>query len=326
MKKNILCIFILLFATISYSQQSKFKERKNIYLLDVTLSMWGESHNSIDIFDNVRNELINSINSIQNPSTEIVVVTFQDKILQTLSEKATTEGKRKIVSELKDIDKSKLKSTRTNIYCAWKKGKELVNTNKLNVIYLLTDGVQNTLDPTKDDLYREVSNWGNFAKNKDYYAFLVELVENAKDTKLREVISSTNNAQVISGIDFFVFSVKDNQPIVNLYDKLDFDLDFVGEKIEKIPSDFEFSLKMENDYFELVKSNYSLNKKPFIIELHPKKSLQSLQSIKKTEWFSKMIISFDVNKFPNIKLLNNTLNIKVKNKKEMVLEIKFPEK
>ena len=324
MKNIFILIVILIFANSSYSQQNKFKERKNIYLLDVTLSMWGEAKNSVDIFDNVRNELINSINSIQNPKTEIVVVTFQDKVLQTWSEKATKTGKEIIISKLKAINKNDLKATRTNIYCAWKKGRELVNPNKLNVIYLLTDGVQNTHSPSKDDLYNEVENWEDFSKGNDYYAFLVELVENAKDEKLRNTINSTLNAQVISGINFFVFSIKDNQPIVNLYEKLEFELDFVGDKIDEIPNDFEFSVKTKDENFKLEKETFKLNEKPITIRLiHPNISLNSLQAIQKTEWYSKLIISFNQDKYPNVKLLNNVITLKIKNKKEMVLDIKF---
>lgn len=324
MKHIIAVIFILIFASFSYPQQNKFKDRKNIYLLDVTLSMWGEAPNSSNIFDNVREELIRSIILTQNPKTEIVVVTFQDKVLQIWSEKATKTGKDFIISKLKAIRKEDYKPTRTNIYSAWKKGRELINPNMLNVIYLLTDGVHNSYSPSKNDLLNEVKNWGDFSKGNDYYAFLVELGENAKDEKLRNTINATPNAQVISGMNFFVISIKDNYSIINLYEELEFELDFIGDRISEIPNDFEFALKMEDENFKLKQEIYKLHNKPLKIGLkHPNISLKSLQAIQKLEWFSEIIISFDQAKYPNVKLLNNVIKLKIKNKKEMVLDIKF---
>ena len=325
MKKTVLFILFVFIYSFSFSQTEKFKETKNIYLLDVTLSMFGYN-NAPNIFDNVRNELINSINAIQNPKTEIVVVTFQDNILDTWTAYADDKGKTEIVTHLQNIEEKKLKATRTNIYSVWKKGQELVDPNKLNVMYLLTDGVQNTQKVNKNKLYNEVKDWGTFANNKDYYAFLVELVDNAKDEELRKVIKETPNAQVISGIDFFVFSVKDLNPIVSLYDDLEFDLDFVGDRIDNIPQDFSFTLKMNDNNFKLSETSFILKNKPFKIKLtHPNKSIETIQSIPKTEWFSSIIISYDKNKYPNVKLLNNVITLKIKNKKEMVLKIRVIE-
>jgi len=318
MKKIIFSTLLLLIVSIAFSQQNIFKETKNIYLLDVTLSMFGYN-NSPDIFDDVRAELVSSINAIQDPKTEIVVVIFQDEILETWSAYADQKGKKKIIKNLESISKDKLGVTRTNIYDAWKKGRELVNSKKLNVIYLLTDGIQNSEKTSREDLYREVENWRDFSAGKDYYAFLVELVENAKDEQLRRIIKETSNAQVISGIDFFVFSVKDSNPIVSLFD----DLDFVGDRINSIPEDFEFSLSIQSDTFVLKDSIFHLREKPFIVELsHQNISLDSLKSRQETMWLMYFLISFDKAKYPNIKLLNNTFTLKIKNEKEMVIYIK----
>lgn len=324
MIRILIFIIILLFPAFSFSQKDQFKERKNIFLLDVTLSMWGKANNSNDIFDKVRNELINSISAIQNPNTEIVVVTFQDKVLHTWNKTASPEGKKYIISKLMEIDLKELKPTVTNIHCAWKKGRELINPNKINVIYLLTDGVHNTINPSKKDLYNEVEQWADFSNGNDYYAFLVELAGSAKDEMLRKKINSTANAQIISGINFFVFSAKDYQPIVSLYGDLEFELDFIGDRIDDIPKDFEFTLKMADENFKLKQEKFKLIDRPLKIRLtHPNKSLSSLRAIQKAELNSDLTITFDQTKFPNVRILNNVLNLKIKNKKEMVLDLKF---
>lgn len=324
MKKIFLFILVLLFAIPTFSQQSKFKDRKNIYLLDVTLSMFGYN-NAPDIFVPVRDELIKSIDAVQNPNTEIVVVTFQDRILETWTEKATRDGKDRIINKLRNIKKKDLRVTRTNIYCAWEKGGELVDSDKLNVIYLLTDGVHNMSNPSKDALYNLVKNWGEFSKDKDAYAFLVELVEEARDEDLRRAVNSTHNAQVISDMNFYVFSIKDNEPIVNLHEDLKFELDFIGDRIDEIPNDIEITIKIEDENFTLSKQKFKLNEKPITVKLIPVENLDDLIGTPQTEWYSKLIISFDEGKYPNVKILDNNINLKVKNKKEMVLDIKFLE-
>lgn len=324
MKKILLFILVTLFAISTYSQQNKFKERKNIYLLDVTLSMWG--HNGApNIFDNVRDELIKSISAIQNPNTEIVIVTFQDAILETWSDYATNVGKDKIISKLKAIDPAKLDLSWTNIYSAWKEGRRLVDSNKFNVIYLLTDGVHNSPKSSKKDLYKEVEDWGSFSENKNAYAFLVELVDEARDEDLRGTINSTPNAQVISDMNFFVFSIKDNAPIINLHEKLEFELDFIGDRIEEIPNNLELIIEMNDENFTLSKEMFRLNEKPIAIQLIPSKELDLIKAAPQTEWYSSLSITFDEGKYPNVKILDNKIKLKVKNKKEMVLNIKFLE-
>ncbi len=320
MKKIVTLIFLLQILNVSLAQ-TKFKDNKNIYLLDITLSMFGYN-GAPDIFDDVRKELITSIESISNPNTEIVVVTFQDKIVNTWTAYATKEGKSNVIHHLNRIDEEQLKPTFTNIYSAWKKGCELVDPEKLNVIYLLTDGVQNTSNPSKTKLYDEIRSWGKFSHEKDYYAFLVELVENAKDEELRKVVKETSNAQIISGIEFFVFSIKNDKPIVNINDGLVFNLDFIGDRLSEIPEKFVCSLNLESPYFDLNKAEYYLSERPFEIKLVAKQNINTLQANLEPISNYKIKILFETDKYPNVKLLNNNINLQVNNKKEMVLKIK----
>ena len=322
MRRTFLFILVVLFTIPTYSQQSKFKDRKNIYLLDVTLSMFGYN-GAPDIFVSVRDELIKSIDAVQNPNTEIVVVTFQDRILETWTENATRDGKGRIIDSLKGIKEEDLDTTNTNIHCAWDKGRELVNSDKLNVIYLLTDGVHNMSNPSKDALYNLVKTWREFSKDKDAYAFLVELVAAARDEDLRRAVNSTPKAQVISDMNFYVFSIKDSDPIVNLHEELEFELDFIGDRIDEIPSDLEFTIKIEDENFTISENMFKLNEKPITVKLIPNGDIDDLRRIPQTEWYSRFTISFNEKRYPNVKILDNKINLKIKNQKEMVLSIKF---
>lgn len=326
MKKAIFAIALIFVLTGLFGQDIvRFKETKNIYLLDVTLSMWGQAAGSENIFNDVRNELINAINAINNERTEIVVVTFQDEILDTWSYFATQKGKNKLINKLNNIDPAKLSSSYTNILAAWEKGRELINPNKINVIFLLTDGQHTTSKPTRQDLYNEVRSWGNFARNRDYYAFLVELVVQATDANLREVVEQTANAQIISGIEFFVIAVEDAHPVVNINDNLSFTLNLVGDRIDNIPDNFTFSLELDDINFKLQKTKFELDKKPFQIKLLPQKTIDELKHQLPQESTLNANITYDINKYPQVKLLNHLISIKIKNRYEMVLEIEVLE-
>ena len=322
MKKGLIILILIFVISEPFSQNiERFKETKNIYLLDVTLSMWGKSPGSKDIFDNVRNELIKAINSISNKNTEIVVVTFQDKILNTWSHYATTQGKKDLIKELNSIDPSNLKSTYTNILLPWKKGRDLIDPQKINVIFLLTDGQHTTIKPTKQDLYKEVRSWGTFAQNNDYYAFLVELGSQAQDNNLRNTIYQTPNAQIITGIEFFIMSVEDAYPVVNINENLSFPINLIGDRIDNIPNSFSFSIELNDPNFTLKNTDFILKNRPFQIELIANKTINELRNKLPQESTINAVIKYDKSKYPQIKLLSHSLSIKIRNKKEMILKI-----
>ena len=83
---------------------------------------------------------------------------------------------------------------------------------------------------------------------------------------------------------------------------------------------------MNDEIFELSKTSFVLREKPFRIKfLHSNKSLASIQGIPNTEWYLTVSIIYDKEKYPNVKLLNNIITLKIKNKKEMGLKIKVLE-
>lgn len=325
MKRIFIILAILVITNSTFSQHNVMKDRKVIYLVDVTLSMWGKAPKSTNIFNVVQKELIQSVVATNNSSTEIIIVTFQDKILETWTAQADPKGKKYLVNKLKSIKESNYQPTRTNILCAWKKGRELVDSDKTNIIYLLTDGIQNTISPTLSDLYKEVSDWGDFSQDKDYYAFLVELVANAQDQELRQTINNTNNAQVISGINFFVLSTKEKTHVVNLDDHLAFNLNFIGDKIDAIPQNFTFDIKYSDNYFSVNQTQLKLCNKPFTINLNLKETVSNIKNNTPTEFIIDLPITYDNDKFQNVKFLNNTVLLKINNKKEKVLRISFIE-
>ena len=92
---------VLLMAPLSMFAQGKFKDVRQTYLWDVTLSMKG-FNGAPDIYDQVVDVMIKDINSVTNERTEIVVVPFQDsKYCEVWREMATTAGKKALAERIR---------------------------------------------------------------------------------------------------------------------------------------------------------------------------------------------------------------------------------
>ena len=91
--KKFLLGFVILMLSIGLRAQGQFKDVRQTYLWDVTLSMKGYN-GAPDIYDQVVDVMIKDIRSITDERTEIVVVPFQDtKYCEVWRESATPEGK-----------------------------------------------------------------------------------------------------------------------------------------------------------------------------------------------------------------------------------------
>lgn len=324
--KNFSILSLILILSYSIQAQDRFKSTKNIYVLDVTLSMWGKSAGAKDIFDDVRSELIKVINSTNNENTEIVVVTFQDEIIDTWSVNATDAGKREIIDKLNEINAGNVPKQNTNIHGSWKKGRSLIDPKKLNVVFLLTDGEHSVAHTPKSTLYKEVASWGEFATGKDYYAFLVELTEQAKDDKLREIVQKTEQAQIISGIEFFVLSVEDKSPVLNTHDELSFNLNLIGDRSAAIPKDFTYDIFLDDPNFEILNNTpRKLSDGSTKIQLRSLKPIDQIQEELDQVSSLEFHLRYDEERFPQVKLLNRSILCSVKNKKEKVLFIEVLE-
>lgn len=70
-------LFCFLISQAVYAQN--YMQERRIYILDVTASMEGKGVvKTPNIFEHVKKELYNTLKSIENPNTEIVIVPFTD--------------------------------------------------------------------------------------------------------------------------------------------------------------------------------------------------------------------------------------------------------
>jgi hypothetical protein len=154
-KIGVLLVFILL--TI---QTINCKEvvRENIYLWDVSLSMWGKYGKRV-IQQDVQLKLIDALNKIDH-QTKAVVVPFQNKNLEIWD--SDELNKQNLVDKVKSISEKKLKLTNTNIDKALKYAMNKLNKEIPTRIYLLSDGLHN--DTKEDNLKNTLKNLESIAK------------------------------------------------------------------------------------------------------------------------------------------------------------------
>lgn len=158
---------------ISVYCQSNIHE-KRIYLLDVTKSMVGKGVvETPDIFAQVKQNLIEAINEIEDPQTEIVVVPFTNTPHEIIS--GFVSQKDSLSGVLSDIT---VRNGDTNIADAWAMGVSLLDSTKVNYMFLLTDGLHNN-GPSQDELYSTLKSWDWVRKGKYFFSFYVMLTSNA---------------------------------------------------------------------------------------------------------------------------------------------------
>lgn len=198
MKKILLLLFVCC-VTIAFAQHKRFKDERRVYLWDVTLSMKGFGGTPA-IYDQVVKDLENDIMNIDDEKTELLVLPFQERILDVWKFPATKVGKESLLKKIKEYNNEKV--TRTNICTPLQ---VVMNSyllpDKRNVLYLFTDGDHNMKSPSKDELYKLLDGWCEFAKKNDVYAFYVMLTENAeKDRKIVNIVESQCNFEVERGV------------------------------------------------------------------------------------------------------------------------------
>ncbi len=194
-------LFIILLAGIFFSQTSaQSKTQRRIYLWDVTLSVKGFG-GAPDIYDDVVAFLEKDINSLTDENTEIMVLPFQQRILEEWKVRATEQGKKEIIQKIKDYDNENL--SLTNIYVPLLDVKDSFITNdKYTLLFLLTDGVHNDTERySKNDLLKLLDSLCGYLKSEDAYAFYIMLTKNAIDNDIVNIINNCKNMEYVTPSD-----------------------------------------------------------------------------------------------------------------------------
>lgn len=313
------------------AQQKQFKNERRIYLWDVTLSMKGYQNKTPDIYDKVITALEKDINSILDDQTEIWLLPFQTKILDKWNAKATLEGKKELIEQIKKFKNEEV--TNTNITIPMTEVMEtLIDENKRNVLILLTDGNQNANGYPLETLLDVVRKWCMFAESHDAYAFYVMLTQFATNEKLIEAIDGTCRMHKIlpkdNGdieINFVELLPQDNYKY-NIKDdagkKLIINIDC--KKRVEIPDKLKIRCYSEENSFVEVDQLVAIKNGQMELDLQLKQSYDELKRVLPQEINEKITLHFEVeNKahYPLVSLLNEECCLELINKPEKILKV-----
>ena len=188
-----LLLFLIIVMAFSLEGKSKNTIERRIYLWDVTLSMKGYHGTTPDIYADVVKFLEQEINSIEDDKTEIVVLPFQENILERWEAVASNQGKSEIINKIKNYSNNKV--TNTNIVKPINDVKaNFIKPDKNNILYILTDGKQSG---GSAELVKTIEEWGNDAKKLNAYALYVMLTKVAEDPAVITAINKTPDIDVV---------------------------------------------------------------------------------------------------------------------------------
>lgn len=197
--KRVVLLLVALFTAICVTIAQESSERNCIFVLDCTKSMMGYN-NAPNIWEKTKLYLNDAITKelIANPTSRIVIIPFQDKVLPPIFVDPNNVNWASIESEL-DLHVNNV--TATNICDAWLAAESQIDKGRSNYFYLLTDGNDN-IGGYKNasarikllaDILRKFC--GKYAKTKGFY---VELTPDAQlPESIRQVIASCNDITIV---------------------------------------------------------------------------------------------------------------------------------
>ena len=325
-KTTVLLFLVMHTVGLTVSAQN-FKSEKRIFLWDVTLSTFGYA-GAPDIAEEVRENLLNAIENIQDENSEIVVIPFQDNVLDVWEGDATNSSKSKIISNIQTIKEKDLGVTMTNICEAWDTALDYLDNSKRNYIFLLTDGAQNSNKLPKTCLVEKISNWCEVANDNDGFAYYVMLTAAAKIPELEEVINQCNRITVVPdpNIDIVELGAQSKQIHLNIQeDQLISELRFSSNKAWSNMDQIEINCRLaENEYIELQTHTVNLSKEGEVnFEFNTLMPIDEIRSQLPWETRIPIHLSIDNVKYPRVYITSGDIELLVKNEREKILTIEI---
>jgi hypothetical protein len=319
----------------SFSQN--FKEEKRIYLLDITGSMWGLDGGE-KIFDDVKNSLIYTINSLENPETDITIITFGKGVEDTWKAKASPKGKSELIDKINSYseDEYEGKNTQiaTNICDALKAAEKEIDPIMFNYLFLYTDGVHNYPSSSLQCVKNIVQ---NICVKKDgvidVYPFYIMLTKKASSSELRKALGCFTIIDGCSTPDVVIIKSEKNRTSINLLEnKLSTEIRFVSNRSSSLPDKIKLILTLsENENFKLKETIYYLSENlgKITIDLLPIRNLSTIKSNLplKSELKIKFSIGYleKVNDCQTVEIRPENIIIDVLNKQEKTVTISLTE-
>lgn len=180
--KTIMCLFLILvlsFMSISLQAKQVLTERR-VYYLDATYSMVSNK-----LWEPCKMNLIKAIENVDNVNTELVVVVFADdvnpikKVWKKWEQNATYDGKAELVNNINNLV-SPVRTSMTNLYDPLVDFYSEAKTNRVNYMFLMTDGGHEQ----GGDFFDAIDNWKHKTSPLTY-GFLVELTDKVGPSEIK---------------------------------------------------------------------------------------------------------------------------------------------
>lgn len=308
-------ICVMMSANKLYSQS--YMQEKRIYLVDVTASMIGKGNiKTPDIFSKVKEGLLETVNNINTPSTEIVIVPFTNKPHKIMNGQII--AKNEVLENIKSLA---IKSGDTNIADAWNYAIQEIDSTRINYIFLLTDGLHNC-GPEKDSLYNNLRKWADISKNKYYFAFYVMLTPNAKEQEICNIVDETQKMWLIESMNVNVSFLTSNLEInTNVKNKKTTSIHYDSNNPAIFNDSIDFNLTLnENPYYAIENFKLDMPNKKVSFDL---KELQPTIKIP-IETTLELKVNYDMDEYPMLFFTPDTYKFNVVNKgiREMTIKEK----
>lgn len=303
---------------IEFSEKAtamKFIDERRIYLIDLTRSMEG-LNGSENIFQTVKDQLLLAIQSINDPTTEIVLIPFTDHPIEVI--KGTIANKDSLVTYINALE---TKKGDTNILSAWEKGVEYLDNNKINYMFMLTDGVHNTGKPI-EDLYDSLEAWHGQTQGKYQFAFYVLLSPKAREQKISEIVENSKQIWLVPSLninsDFIIgkmnlsVNIKDNNRVM---------LHLTCTNPEIFNDGFTFKISIpENKYYRIKNASNKIDKDGYIVfeieKLKPQKELP-------VSYHTVINIEYNSDEYPLVFFTPEGYNLNIMNVGDRIMIVKM---
>lgn len=293
---------------INYTEKAsamKFIDEKRIYLIDLTRSMEG-FNGSEDIFDTVKRQLKNAIMSLTDTTTQVVLIPFTDRPLDFVDK--TIANKVELLDYIENLE---TKRGDTNILSAWQKGVEQLDPNKVNYLFMLTDGVHNTGEPI-ENLYNELGTWHDITQGKYQFAFYVLLSQHAREEEICDIVENSKQMWLVPSLnidtDFILGKLNLSVNIINT-NKVKLHLTCTNPEIFNDGFNIKLSIP-ENEYYKIVNASRVLDADGFItFEIEKLKPQNELP----VSYSTVLKVNYDKNKFPLVFFTPEEYNLTIDN-------------
>ena len=205
----------------------------------------------------------------EDPGNEITIVTFQDKIRDIFTRNVSDEGKKELVDFVKNYQYQAHKFT--NIVAPIKKFYSLIGADKINYMFLFTDGDNDDVG-TKASFIPTLDDWTGKTHGNNAFGFYVLVHPDADKPEIRHSVDKQDNfwivpdAKVRIKICSFPSSLK-----YNLRDSKG-PLD-IGLKGKYAGAAGNVRLEANDEYYDVVCSNTAIKDGRFAVEVKPKNGI-----------------------------------------------------